>query len=177
MKLFRFSPFALALVALAGCSSDPTKQMISDMNKSNIQRLANMYSGIQNTNSGKGPKDEAELRKFISETPKDRLELIGINPDKVDEVFTSERDKKPFKIRYGVGGGRGSVDAVIFESEGVSGKKQVGYTGGKVEDVDDATYKTLWEGKKPATTDAPAAGGRSGAGTGRPPGAPTGPTG
>ena len=75
---------------------------------------------------------------------------MGFDPANLDKAFTSERDGKPFKIRYNVGGGRGSVDPVVFEQDGVAGKKQVGFTGGKVEEVDDATYKDLWAGKKPA---------------------------
>jgi hypothetical protein len=164
-------------VALVGCSGDETSKQISAMNTSNIQRLANMYAGHQNSKSGAGPKDEAAFKEFIKVWDPTKLSAMNIDPANLDKTFTSERDGKPFKIRYGVGGGRGSVDAVVFETEGKDGKKQVGYTGGKVEEVDDATYKDLFAGKKSGSAPSgpptgPNSGGRP---TGAPPGAPTGP--
>ncbi|HUR52489.1 MAG TPA: hypothetical protein VMZ71_00020, partial [Gemmataceae bacterium] len=155
---------ALALCAavplaalLAGCSSDKTAQQVGDMNKSNIQRVGNLYAAFHNIKGARGPKDEAELRQFIAEFDPAKLQMMGVNKDNIDGLLTSERDGQKFQIRYNVGGGRGSVDAVVFEKVGANGTKQVGYTGGKVEDVDDSTYKELWAGKKPAGT--PAAGG------------------
>ena len=44
--------------------------------------------------------------------------MMNIDANNLDGLFTSERDNKPFKIRYKVGGGRGSVDAVVFETGG-----------------------------------------------------------
>jgi hypothetical protein len=170
---------AVLLAGMIGCSNKVAEQ-VAAMNTSNSQRLANMYSAYQNFRGGQGPTDESELKKFIQEYDPARLKMMGIDPDKLDALFTSERDHKPFKIRYKVGGGRGSVAAVVFEQEGVGGKKQVAYTGNtKVEEVDDATYQQLLAGKgssqPPAGERSPnARGGRS---SERPPGAPTGPPG
>jgi hypothetical protein len=106
--------------------------------------------------------------------------MMGVDAGNPEAVFVSERDGKPFKVRYGVGGGRGSVDAVAFEQDGQGGAKRVGFTGGKVEEADAATYAALWAGKgesqKPAgpPAGAPGKGGRP---AGRPEGAPTGPKG
>ena len=152
------------------------------MNTSNIQRLSNLYAAFQNYRGGRGPKDEAELRGFIKEFDPEKLSMMSVDLNNLDGLFTSERDGKPFKVRYKVGGGRGSVDAVVFESEGKDGTKQVGYTGGKVEDADDGKYEKLLAGKgesqkpagPPAGAPAGAAGGRR-PGGGAPPGAPTGP--
>lgn len=168
----------LGLIAvLAGCSGDETSKQIAAMNKSNIQRLANMYAAHQNTKGGSGPKDEAAFKEFIKAWAPDKLVAMSIDAANVDKTFISERDGKPFKIRYSVGGGRGSSDAVVFETEGKDGKKQVAYTNNVVEDVDDATYKDLLAGKKSATAPAgPPTGPNSpGRPKGPPPGAPTGP--
>jgi hypothetical protein len=170
---------------LTGCSSDKTAKTVGSMNTSNIQRLANIYAAFQNYKSGRGPNDEAEFKTFIKEYDPEKLKMMGIDGNNVDAVFTSERDGQPLKVRYKVGGGRGSVDAVVFESAGKDGTKQVGYTGGKVDDVDEATYQQLWAGKGPSVQ---AAGGPAPAGqpgekggkgrpTGAPAGAPTGPPG
>jgi hypothetical protein len=163
---------AALLAGLAGCSRNKVAEQVAAMNTSNMHRLANIYAAFQNFKGGKGPKDEAELKTFIKEYDPEKLHMMGIDPSNLDSVFTSERDGKPFKIRYKVGGGRGSVDAVIFEEQGVDGKKQVGFTGPKIEEVDEATYQKLWSGKREPTAAGPTKDGRP---TGIPAGAPTGP--
>jgi hypothetical protein len=138
---------------------------------------------------GRGPKDETEFRSFIQEYNKDQLAAMGIDSRKLDELFTSDRDGKPFKIRYKVGGGHGSKDAVIFEETGEGGVRLIGYTGMPPMEVsDDATYQSMLAGKG---FSAAAAGGQTAIKEamqqnaknkgrpvgGPPPGAPTGPHG
>src|SRR5947209_11821903 len=152
-----------------GCSTDKTRQQIAAMNTSNVQRVANIYAGFQNAKGGAGPKDEDEFKAFIREYDPAKLSAMGIDSGDLNKVFTSERDGKPFKVRYKVGGGRGAVAPVVFEKDGVNGLKQVGFTGGKVEEVDDARYKELLAGK--SGTEPPAAGppaGQPKGGGGRP---------
>lgn len=168
-------------LALVGCGDDTANQ-VAAMNKSNMQRLCNLYAAHQNMKGGKGPKDEADFKTYIKEFDPDKLSMMGINPGKLDELFTSERDGQPFKFRFSVGGGRGSVDAVVFEQTGKDGKRQVGFTGGTIEDVDEATYKDYLAGKKPAAaaaTGGPGGGVDKGSGRpkggGAPVGAPKGP--
>lgn len=167
----------IGLVGLAGCR-DKLADQVAAMNTSNIRRVANIYEGFQNlVGGGKGPKNEAELTKFIKEYDPTKLKMMGIDSNDLPKLLTSERDGKPFKVRYGVGGGRGAVAPVVFELEGKDGKKQVAFTGGKIEEVGEAEYQAYWSGKGAA----PAAGPASGPGGGRPgkagppPGAPTGP--
>lgn len=167
---------------LVGCSSDKTAEQVAAMNTSNIQRLGNIYAAFQNYKGGRGPKDEAEFKDFIKNYDLNKLKMMGIDPDNLDAVFTSENDRKPFKLRFGVGGGRGSSDPVVFEQDGANGKRRVGFTGGKVEEVDDATYKLMLAGKAGSTgPSGPPAGTPGGKDAGRPkgggppPGAPTGP--
>jgi hypothetical protein len=166
---------AALLVALAGCSKDTTAAQVAALNTSNIQRLANMYSAFQNYRGGHGPKDDQEFKAFITNFDPPKLQMRGIDPRSMDALFTSERDSKPFKIRYQVGGGKGSVAPVIFEEVGKEGKKQVAFTGNsKVEELDGATYAELWAGKTRPAADPKE--------SGRPPGdipkgAPKGPPG
>jgi hypothetical protein len=169
-------------IGLAGCNRDKTAETVAAMNTSNVQRLANMYAAHQNYKNGRGPASESDFKEFIRTYDPNKLKMMGINPDELDKLFTSEADGKPLKIRYNIGGGRGSQDPVVFEQEGKEGKRAVGYTGGNVEQVDEATWKDLLAGKGPKSppaagpTGAPAGGkdaGRPGAGP--PPGAPTGP--
>jgi hypothetical protein len=171
--------FGILAAGFLGCSRDKTAEQVGEMNKSNIQRISNMYAAYQNMKGGGGPKDEADLKAWIRDYDPAKLAMMKIDANNLDGLFTSERDSKPFKIRYKVGGGRGSVDPVVFEQEGVGGKKQVGFTGGRVDEVDDDTYKQLWAGKGPSGPPAGGPGpgskdfGRPGGGA--PAGAPKGP--
>jgi hypothetical protein len=169
---------AVTLAAgLSGCSSGSNvAKDLAAMNGSNIQRLSNLYAAFQTYNGGRGPNDEVEFKKFIADFDAGKLTMMGVDKDK---VFTSERDGKPFKVRYRVGGGRGAVVPVVFEQNGTGGTKQVGYTGGKTDDVDDASYQLLWAGKgdSPPPSSPPAGGASGGRPSGPPPGAPTGPPG
>jgi hypothetical protein len=142
-----------------------------------------MYAAFQNYKGGRGPNDETEFKAFIKNYDPNKLSMMQINANNIDGAFTSERDGKPFKVKYRVGGGRGSVDPVVFEEEGKDGKKQVAFTGGKVDNVDDAAYQQLWarhsgHSGQVAAQAPPTAGATGGARpSGRPTGAPTGPPG
>src|SRR5262245_47282862 len=97
-----FTPLSLAaaLLAVAGCSSDKTAKEIAGMNTSNIQRVANLYAGFQNMVNAGGPKDEAEFKNFIKSYDPAKLAAMGVDPANLEKTFTSERDNKPFKVRY-----------------------------------------------------------------------------
>lgn len=119
------------------------------MNDSNIRRVANLYTAFQIRNSGRGPKDEAEFKSFIErDMSKRKLEMMGINPTDIEDLFRSERDGKPFVIRYGVSGGLTTTEPVVFEQEGREGRRKVAFTNGPVEEVDNARYEQLLKGGK-----------------------------
>ena len=71
---------------------------------------------------------------------------MQVDPGNLDALFVSDRDGQPFVVRYGVSGGLGATDAVIFEQQGRNGKRQVGFTDGTVEEVDSARYDQLLQG-------------------------------
>src|SRR4051812_37287685 len=130
---------AAVLAGLAGCNRDRTAQEVAAMNTSNVQRVANLYTAHQTYKGGRGPANEAEFKEFITQFDKEKLQMMGVNPGELAGLFTSERDGKPLKVRYNVGGGRGAVAPVVFEQDGKDGKRQVGFTGNaKVEEVDAA---------------------------------------
>ncbi|CAN5178975.1 hypothetical protein BH10PLA2_BH10PLA2_23050 [soil metagenome] len=169
-------------LSLMGCR-DAVSNQVAAKNQSNIQRLSNLYAGHQNMMNGKGPKDEAAFKAWLEKYDPAKLTMMGIDQAKLDDLFKSERDGQPFKFRFNVGGGRGSVAAVVFEQAGKDGKRQVGYTGGEVKEVDEAMYKDLLAGKSanvappsagPATNNPATAGGRP---SGAPAGATKGPHG
>ena len=149
MTFFKRNPFVVpfVLLHLAGCSGNRIASQVAAMNDANIKRLVNLYTAYQSVHGWQGPKDENVLKSFVTSRgiPERNLEMMGIDPNIVDNVFKSDRDGKPFKVRYGVTGGRGVSDAIVFEDQGINGKKMVAFNGPLVEEVDDAEYKKLWE--------------------------------
>ena len=144
----------LALAVLSGCtgSVDPSNA-VAAANSSNIQRVANLYLAYQGDNNWVGPTDEEKFREFIRNLSPQILNRISVDPANLDQVFVSERDGQPFKIRYKVvGNSMGSTEPVVFESVGVDGQRMVGTLGMTQLEVDDAEYESLWAGKGTAAT-------------------------
>ncbi len=137
-----------ASVLLAGCGGADANSMIADANDTNVKRLATLYSFFHIRNKYKGPKNEGQLREFIESQDADRLKRGGIDASKLDELFVSERDGEPFVIRYGVNTViRGPALPVVFETTGVDGMRQVGFTNGPMKEVDNDEYDRLMAGK------------------------------
>jgi hypothetical protein len=136
----------LSSLIAAGCS-DSKSGAIGALNNENIKRLTNLYSMYQAAHSFQGPAEEAAFKGFIKDQAAWRLKLMQVDPDKLEDLYISERDRKPFKVKYGVVSGPGAVNALVFEQDGLNGKRQVGFNGGTVEEADDAQYKEMWEGR------------------------------
>ena len=78
---------AFAIAMLTGCSSDHTASDVAAKNKTNIQRLANLYAAYQNMKSSGGPKDEADFKEYIKGYPSDKLKMMSIDANNLDELF------------------------------------------------------------------------------------------
>ncbi|HEX6960955.1 MAG TPA: hypothetical protein VF175_03755 [Lacipirellula sp.] len=136
------------LATIAGCGGSDVADQVGAMNDSNIKRVANLYMAHQFRNGMRGPADEEAFKKFIQSGMSPRkLEMMGVDPNNVDELFISERDGQPFEVRYGLSGGPSAKLAVVFEQQGKNGKRLVGFTDGSVEEADEVRYQQLLEGK------------------------------
>jgi hypothetical protein len=135
----------LGVVLLAiGCGGETPADAVAAMNDSSIRKVANLYMAFQLRNGMRGPKDEAEFKAFIqNDMPRNKLDMMQVDPDAVDELFISEKDGQPFEINYGLSGSAMSVMAVVFEKQGVNGIKQVGFTNGPVKEVNADQYELL----------------------------------
>ncbi len=155
----RWSLLALALVAIVtgtvGCSDGDLRRQVAAMNDSRIKQLANLFRFYQATNGWVGPKDEATLRSFVATAPRKNLEMMGIDPAVFDQLLVSERDGKPYRVRWGVTIGPLEEQAVVFEAEGREGRRFVAFTGAKAEEVEADRYERLWNGEAVTATVAP----------------------
>jgi len=142
------SGLLVAVTALVGCSQSSPESSVASLNESNVQRLTNLYFAYQKKFDLIGPKDEQDFRQFVQGISAEKLTRIGLDPSSIDAVFVSERDGQPYKIRYRVKGNiRGSDEPVVFESQGVDGKRMVGFLNMTQREVDAAEYEQLWGSK------------------------------
>jgi hypothetical protein len=136
--------FVAAVVAIGvttGCQPSP-QQQVKDAYRSefreNGRRVVAFYAmfmgsptkPVSGPNGFSGPKDEAELRKFIAASSPENLEDMGIKSAESPELFTSERDGQPFRVRYGIKGPTTTSYAVLCEAKGVNGRVKVFKTDG-----------------------------------------------
>jgi hypothetical protein len=154
-RVVSFICILLSVVFTAGCSKHDPASRIGAMNDARIKQVANLYMAHQMRNASNGPKDEPAFKEFIQKKmPGHRLEMMRVDPAKLDELFVSERDGQPFVIKYGQSGGVMSKTPVVFEKDGRDGTWQVAYTNGQVEEVDSAKYQELLQSGKPAAAGA-----------------------
>ena len=143
---FAFSVFIVA--SYVGCSSANNESTLASLNDQNIKRLVNLYFLFQSSHEWRGPDDESEFKEFIKGTPSRKLKRIGIDVGSLDDLFINERDGKPFTIRYGVEGNMmGCSKPVVFETDGVRGKKMVGFLDMIQREVEPDEYEKLLSGE------------------------------
>jgi hypothetical protein len=131
--------FVAAVVAIGvttGCQPSPQQQVKDAYRREfreNGRRVVAFYARfmgsptkpVSGPNGFSGPKDEAELRKFIAASSSEALEDMGIKSAESAELFTSERDGQPFRVRYGITGPTTTSYAVLCEARGVNGRVKV----------------------------------------------------
>ena len=141
-KRLLFLYFSCLIVICQGCGrSQPS---LADYNNTNIQKLRAIYGAFIVAHDLEGPKDEAEFKQYLTQDigAKVKLKRMGVEQADALSLFNSDRDGKPFKIRYGL---RGLGDhPIIFESEGVGGKRMVAFATPREVDADE--YEKLWSG-------------------------------
>jgi hypothetical protein len=142
------------MLVLGGCSSNSVESQVAAMNSSNIKRVANVFAAWQNSHGGEGPKDLETLKTFTKGIPVDALQNMKIDTSNLDQVFVSERDGKPFKIKFGaVRPAMAPHIPIVFEADGVDGVKQVAWTNAAVQELNDTQCQALWDNKPvPPTT-------------------------
>lgn len=139
--------FAASLTMIGCFGGNSVEDELAGLNRNNIKRLVNLYFTYQQQNNWEGPENEESFKAFVREYSPRKLERIGIDPAKTDDLFVNERDGEPFKIRFGVTGSMmGCNKPVIFESVGIDGKKMVGFLDNTEREVEQSEYDDLWNG-------------------------------
>lgn len=133
-------------ICLVGCSGKAVPTL-ADVNNTNIKKVRGAYGLFQINHNLAGPESEEKFKQYLKNDAgaKVKLERMGVMPEMIDGIFVSERDGKPFNIRYGVNGL--GDHALVFEAEGVDDKRLVAFI--EPREVDDAEYDQLWNAKPP----------------------------
>ena len=93
----------------------------------------------------RGPENKEEFLDYLTSdrAAAVRLDRMGVPLDRINDLFVSERDGKPFKIRYGLTGNE-TDQAIVFESEGVNGKRMVAFF--EPRELEKEEYEKYWKG-------------------------------
>lgn len=140
-----------SLLMFSGCDTGPdVASIVGENNKTNIQKVANAMTLYQKR-LGKAVPNEEELCDFIetNSTIERNLDFMKIDRASFKDYLISERDNQPFFIRYGVFvPDRTPAQAFVFETVGLEGARQIGWSDSTVQDVtEEKEYAKLKSGK------------------------------
>lgn len=130
------------LTISAGCGGG--QKSVAEIKDSNIKKVHAMYSFYMVNNNYRGPDSEETFMAWIdSPEGKFAIKRMDMDPDKIDEYFTSERDGEKFVIRYGLSGLRDH--AIVFEATGGEDGRMVAL--GEPVEMDENDYDDYLSGK------------------------------
>src|SRR5438046_2088009 len=124
----------LGAFAQAGCGGSTIDPVASR----NLKAVAELYCDYAFAHRNTGPPDEQSLKKHARGMDSRNIESLGIDINRLDEVFTSPRDQQPLAVRYGLAVSNLGQNAplVAHEQTGVRGKKLAVYANGRIEELD-----------------------------------------
>ncbi len=134
-----------------GCSNDPAASglaRIKELNSTNVAKVRTCFI-MYESRTKRWPKNQDELTRVLTsgQGRLDRaLERIGVSSESFEEIFVSERDGKPLKIKWGIKMHPERIMPVAFEETGVDGVRLV--AADVLLEVDnDEEYNKLWNGE------------------------------
>lgn len=137
-------PFiGLLLFAPSGCGHKPPPVPAAE---ARIGRLGLMYGIYAGQHQGRPPTSMKDLRGHAERSTSPE-EMAAFEVASVDELFVSPRDGQPYKLITlprlppPVAGQPGPV--VVYEQDGLGGKRLVSYLGGATEEVDAEKFRQL----------------------------------
>lgn len=137
--------FALlfCLTLLAGCGGG--EKSVAELKDTNIKKVHAIYTFYMQNNGMKGPASEEVLMEYLdSPDGQFAIKRMNMDPEKVQDYFTSERDGERFVIRYGLSGVKDH--AIVFEATGgEEGTRLVAFN--KPIECDEDEYNEYFSGK------------------------------
>lgn len=142
-RLIQFTLLALMAGLFVGCGNGLPS--MKEYNSLNIQKAHMFYRNYMAKHNMRGPANMNDLLEFLRTDNNGKLAVkrMEVDPDKLDEIFVSERDGEPFKIRWNLKG----IDdfPIVFEAYGVEDMRLVALT--PVREVDKEDWEGYWSGR------------------------------
>lgn len=132
----KISVLLLIWLSVVGCSG-PKASHADRETISNLHPLVVMYQLFSRQNRGLPPPNEQQFRAFITSQG---AATVGKETEAVDKMFVSSRDGKPFVVVYG----KRPIptdQVIIYEQEGINGKRMVASGGGMIRELDAAEFE------------------------------------
>src|SRR5690349_17502327 len=126
----------LLAVLCVGCGAAPIDPAV----KQQFKAISDMYCDYAFAHANAGPGDEQVFRKHAKTMNQRTALAMGVDINKLDELFISPRDQKPITVRYGqsVSNLGDKAPLIAHESVGVRGKRLAVYANGRVEELDES---------------------------------------
>lgn len=128
----------LTCVLIAGCGDGASNQGAAT-DGSHLKFVADTY-GLFLKNYRRLPNDDGEFREFATKLAADDPKAKG---QTIDQLFTSERDGKPFGLFTLKTPPPADSPQAAYEQVGVDGRRLVADTAGNIQEVDEATFRTM----------------------------------
>ncbi|MEM7313348.1 MAG: hypothetical protein AAF497_09375 [Planctomycetota bacterium] len=122
-------PFVTCLILFAMIGCGPKNQG-AELDNSRLYMINTLLDQCHAMN-GKRPKDEPSFKQFISSKTPKAIETAGCSS--VDELFTSQRDGKPFVVLYDKPLNHDGRGINAYEQSGKDGQRMVAFDTGNVE--------------------------------------------
>lgn len=140
-------------LSLSGCSQpNVAKNITTEKNKTNIQKVASSIVLYASFKQNRGPESAQQLIDFVENDKyiERNLSWMGIERDNFAQYMTSSVDQQKFKVRWGITfNPDGAAVPLVFEQTGDDdGVRRVALSNADILEVDsDAKYKELLAGK------------------------------
>ena len=130
---------ALVFIAvILGCNEDSSSTR--QQQTSNLRHVLTLHA-YAGRRLGHPPRSEEEFKSFIQGEGDKILERLKL--DSADQLLTSARDGKPYVVLYDQPASEAAAGVVAYESEGVDGRRQVGYQTGEVRELNAEQFSAL----------------------------------
>jgi hypothetical protein len=128
----------LLIVSLMGALAPGCAEREPYERQPNLRAIAAYYSQYRAHNRGQVPADEKDFKNFIKQQGGVALDHKGIT---VDDLFVSNRDGKPFVVKYRGDKSWPLPEAVAYEQEGSGGTRHVATIVGEYDEISEAEFR------------------------------------
>jgi hypothetical protein len=125
----------------AGCggTSPPPPEKVAD--QQHIVQVVRLWTEYKRDHKNQAPTSGDQLKAWAKKLSADRLSQLSVKD--VDTAFVSPRDGQPYGFRSPAKDNALGQGTIVYEQNGVSGKRMVASNIGSVSEIDDAEFQKM----------------------------------